>query len=46
MCVSDWNGPASMLLTLFGGGVGVGEEPEVSLVVPADQRHAVLHHHL
>lgn len=31
--------------TLFCWGVSVGEEPEVSLVVPADQGHAALHHH-
>lgn len=31
--------------TLLCRGVAVGEEPEVALVVPADQRHAALHHH-
>lgn len=31
--------------TLFGWRVSVGEEPEVPLVVPADQRHAAFHHH-
>lgn len=30
--------------TLLGWGVAVGEEPEVSLVVPADQRQAARHH--
>lgn len=46
MCFQSFSsGCIRAAFTLFCGGVSVGEEPEVSLVVPADQRHAAFHHY-